>query len=338
MTTEIRGLRRTFRGRRGSADVHALDGVDLDIEPGELLVIIGPSGSGKTTLLRAIAGLEPVDSGAISIDGRDISRVPAGERDVAMVFQDGALYPHLDVLANITFGLRARRVPRADAVAAAERAAVVLGIDGLLRRRPDELSGGERQRVGLARAIVREPSLFLLDEPLASLDAQLRDQARTEIRSVQRRLERSMVVVTHDDHEAMALGDRIAVLHAGRIIQVDKPAVVYDRPATPFVARLLGRPAINLVAPETLGLRSKDGCAGVVGIRPEHLRLVAPAAGRADGRVELIEHLGSDVVAHVRVGDDDLVVRTGLGSAFSVGDEVGVEVDGDAVRYFPADA
>jgi len=333
---EVRGLRRTFRGRRGRADVHALAGVDLDVRPGELLVVVGPSGSGKTTLLRAIAGLEPVDAGSIAIDGRDVSRLPAGERDVAMLFQDPALYPHLDVLANIMFGLRARRVPRPHAVAAAERAAAILGIDDMLRRRPPELSGGERQRVALARAIVRQPSLFCLDEPLSSLDAQLRDQARQEIRAVQRRLGRSMVMVTHDDLDAMALGDRVAVLDAGRMVQVDEPAAVYDRPATPFAARLLGRPPINLVAPEALGLRCRDGAAVVVGIRPEHLVLVPPAAGRAAGRVEVVEHLGSDLVVHVRVCDEILRARVGRGSAVSIGDEVGIDVDGDNVRYFPA--
>ena len=336
MTLAVRSLHRTFRGRRGGADVHALAGADLDARPGELLVVIGPSGSGKTTLLRAIAGLEPVDAGSISINGREVTPVPAGDRDVAMVFQDGALYPHLDVLGNVTFGLRARRVPRDEATAAAKGAAAILDIDHLLERRPSELSAGERQRVALARAIVRDPALFLLDEPLANLDAQLRDHARQEIRALQRRLARAMIVVTHDHVEAMALGDRIAVLQAGRVVQIDEPAAIYDRPATPFVARLLGQPPINLVAPEVLGLRREDGSANVVGIRPEHLRLVAVSASRAVGRVEMIENLGSYLVVHLRLSDG-LLARTERERAPVVGEEIGIDFDAAAVCTFPAE-
>jgi multiple sugar transport system ATP-binding protein len=259
MSVELRGVSRTYPGRRGRDSVRALDALDLDLEDGQLVVVVGPSGSGKSTLLRSIAGLEPIDAGTVRIGGRDVTGLPAGDRKVAMVFQDSALYPHLDVEANISFGLRARGSPRTEAAARVREAAAQLSIETLLRRRPGELSGGERQRVALARAIVREPAVFLLDEPLASLDAELRAQAREEIRSVQRRLGTAMAYVTHDHVEAMSLGDRVAVLRAGKVVQVDAPTTVYDRPASPFVARMFGSPPMNVLPADLVGAAASTG-------------------------------------------------------------------------------
>lgn len=337
MTVVISGLTRAFPGHRGRPPVQALDGLDLEVRTGELLVIVGPSGSGKTTLLRAIAGLDPVDAGTIAIDGRDVTALRAGERDVAMVFQDGALYPHLDVLANITFGLRARAMPRDEAVARARDAAALLSLDSMLARRPAELSGGERQRVALARAIVREPVLFLLDEPLTSLDAELRARAREEIRSLQRRLGVAMISVTHDHLEAMSLGQRVAVMRSGHVVQVDTPTAVYDRPTSPFVARLFGSPAMNVVPAGLLGLHAGAG-PQLVGIRPERVSLLpAGTPSRARGQVTLVETLGADVVVHVRVGEHPVLVRADRAAVVAVGDDVGLAFEDGAVHRFPRD-
>ncbi len=312
--------------------MQALDGIDLDVGVGELLVIVGPSGSGKTTLLRAIAGLEPVDAGTVTIDGREVTSRPAGERNVSMVFQDAALFPHLDVLANITFGLRARRVASDEAARRARHAAELLGLDdGLLRRRPAELSGGERQRVALARAIVRQPALFLLDEPLASLDAELRGRARDETRALQRRVGVAMIHVTHDHVEAMSLGDRVAVLRAGRVVQIDRPAVVYDRPASPFVARLFGAPPMNVLPASLLG---GEHVAGTVGVRAERMSLVPSSEARLRGRVEEVDNLGADVVVQVRTDQHLVRVRVDRSSEAAIGDDVGIWFDDAAVHHF----
>ena len=301
---------------------------------GELLVIVGPSGSGKTTLLRAIAGLERLDAGTVAINGRDVTNCPAGDRNVAMVFQDGALFPHLDVLANITLGLRARRVSRDEAGRRARHAAELLALDGLLPRRPGELSGGERQRVALARAIVREPALFLLDEPLANLDTELRARAREETRSVQRRVGVAMVYVTHDHVEAMSLADRVAVLRAGRLVQIDRPATVYDRPASPFVARLFGAPPMNVLPASVLGGES-GGTA--VGIRAEHLSLAPESEARLHGRLERFEVLGADAIAHVRIDGHLVRLRVDRSLEVPIGSDVGVTFDDAAVHHFDTD-
>ncbi|HEY0640118.1 MAG TPA: ABC transporter ATP-binding protein [Pseudonocardiaceae bacterium] len=263
MSLRIVAAHKAFRARGGTR-VAALDGVDLDVRDGELLVIVGPSGSGKSTLLRAVAGLESLDAGRVLIGGRDVTGVPAGRRDVAMVFQDAALFPHLDVAANIGIGERARGTRRREVAARVREVAGTLDVEHLLRRMPAELSGGERQRVALARAMIRSPRVCLLDEPLAFVDAELRLRMRGEIRAVQRSLGVPMVHVTHDQVEAMAMGDRVAVLAAGRVLQCDTPAEVHARPATTAVARIFGPLPMNLL-PADGGI--------VVGVRPERVRV-----------------------------------------------------------------
>jgi len=280
---EVRKLVKTFDG------VNAIDGVDIETLAGEYLVLLGPSGCGKTTLLRAIAGLEQPSSGDVLIDGHVGTGVPPRVRKVAMVFQSYALYPHKSVLGNIAFPLRAARLPRADIARKARWAADLLQIGHLLDRKPRALSGGERQRVALARALVREPHVFLLDEPLSNLDAKLRATAREELKRFQEEIGTTTIYVTHDQVEAMGLGDRIAVLSAGRVRQLGPPAEVYDDPADTFVATFIGSPPMNLVP-----RRER-----LVGFRPEHL---LPATVSADlgpretvwFAVDRVEYLSGD--------------------------------------------
>lgn len=326
MTIELRGATKRYGA------VHALDGLELEVVDGELLAVMGRSGSGKTTLLRVVAGLEHLDSGTVSVAGRDVTRRPAGERDVALVFQEPALYPHLDVAANIGFGLRARRVARDEVRRRVAEAAAALEVGDLLGRRPGELSGGERQRVALARALVREPVAFLLDEPLSSLDPDLRAAARSGIRALQRRLGTTMLHVTHDPTEAMALGDRVAVLHQGRLEQVGPPHELWDTPATVGVARLFGDPPMNVIAGEVLGAD-----AAWVGVRPEDVVLCGPGEGRVAASVAAVEPLGGDVVATLDVAGSTLVARTARNDAPRPGDEVGIEVADHLVHRFDTD-
>jgi multiple sugar transport system ATP-binding protein len=294
---EVRGLVKEFAGpagrrrRRGpaAAAVRAIDGVDLSTEKGEYLVLLGPSGCGKTTLLRTIAGLEQPTEGDILIDGNVVTGLPPRARKIAMVFQSYALYPHKTVLANIVFPLRAAKVEKAERERKARWAADLLGIGHLLNRKPRQLSGGERQRVALARALVREPHVFLLDEPLSNLDAKLRASARDELKRFQQEVTTTTIYVTHDQVEAMGLGDRIAVLNAGRVRQVGKPVEVYDDPADTFVATFIGSPPMNLVP--------RDG--HLVGFRPEHLLPVAALPAGLDREVvslavDRIEYLSGD--------------------------------------------
>jgi multiple sugar transport system ATP-binding protein len=264
---ETRGLTKTFK--RGQ--VGAVQSVDLESREGEFLVLLGPSGSGKTTLLRMIAGLEEPTSGEIRIGGVVVNDMTPRQRRIAMVFQSYALYPHLSVLGNIVFPLKAQGMPRTDRDKRAQWAAGLLGIGQLLERKPRELSGGERQRVALARAIVREPSVFLLDEPLSNLDAKLRASAREELEQFQRRIGTTTLYVTHDQVEAMAMGDRVVVMNHGRVRQIGTPAEVYDDPADTFVATFLGSPPMNLVQHRNV----------TVGFRPEHFFPVSQLAGRA---------------------------------------------------------
>ncbi len=307
MSLRIDGARKVFRVRGGQ--VVALDGVDLEAKSGELLVIVGPSGSGKSTLLRAVAGLETLDSGNVVIDERDVTGVPAGRRDVAMVFQDAALFPHLGVAANIGIGERARGSRRRDTETRVREVARVLDVEDLLARMPGELSGGERQRVALARAMIRSPKVCLLDEPLASVDTELRLRMRGEIRAVQRSLGVPMVHVTHDQAEAMAMGDRVAVMAAGRVLQCDTPAAVYERPATTAVARSFGPLPMNL-------LPAAD--AVVVGVRPERVRL------ELDGVdvVVAVEPAGEECLVRVRSDGADLLARLPWADAPHAGERV----------------
>jgi multiple sugar transport system ATP-binding protein len=283
-TVETRKLRKEFTGHT------AVDGVDLTINEGEFLVLLGPSGCGKTTLLRMIAGLETQTSGDILIAGRLVNDLPPRARKIAMVFQSYALYPHLSVSKNIAFPLKAQGAPRASIAGEVERAAKMFGIERLLHRKPRQLSGGERQRVALARAMVRKPDVFLLDEPLSNLDAKLRNLARDELKHFQRRLGTTTLYVTHDQVEAMGLGDRIAVMSGGKVRQLGRPQEVYDEPADTFVAGFLGSPPMNLVP--------MDGV--LVGFRPE--QLLAPGAPASEGvgnampmrfAVERVENLGA---------------------------------------------
>jgi len=293
---------RTYPG----TDTPAVDALDLEIADGELMVLVGPSGSGKTTALRMLAGLEEVDAGAVRIGGRDVSDDPPKRRDVAMVFQNYALYPYLTVAANIGFPLRMARVPKADREARVREVAELLELTPYLERKPGQLSGGQRQRVAMGRAIVREPQVFLMDEPLSNLDAKLRVQMRADIAELQARLGVTTVYVTHDQAEAMTLGHRVAVLRSARLQQCDTPRALFDRPVNTFVAGFVGSPAMNLcrvplgddgsasfggLALALPGLRPNGRTEAIVGVRPEALEL---AAEGIEASVDVIEELGSD--------------------------------------------
>ena len=273
----------------GAEAVTAIDDVSLDIADHDFMVLLGPSGCGKSTLLRVVAGLEDPTSGDVFIGDRRVNDIEPKLRDIAMVFQSYALYPHKTVRRNIEFPLKARGVGKAERAAAADRAAAVLGLDELMRRKPGQLSGGQRQRVALARAIVRDPAVFLMDEPLSNLDAKLRGDTRAELVELHRRLESTFLYVTHDQVEAMTMATRVAIVNAGRIEQVGTPQDVYDRPATAFVAQFVGTPPMNLLPPGVLG--SRDMC---VGVRPEHLFLASE--GRLRATVRQVEHLGHEVL------------------------------------------
>ncbi len=288
----------TRRVRKHFGEVRAVDGVDLSTREGELLVLLGPSGCGKTTLLRMIAGLEMPTAGEILIGGQVVNDLPPRARKIAMVFQSYALYPHLTVFDNIAFPLRAQRVPREAIPAKVEWAASLFGIQPLLRRKPRELSGGERQRVALARALVREPAVFLFDEPLSNLDAKLRAAARDELKQFQRRIGTTTIYVTHDQVEAMGLGDRIAVMDRGKVRQVGTPEEVYEEPADTFVAGFLGSPPMNLI--------ERDD--HLIGFRPEHFlpwEVHEEERGRPlvfPFRVHRVEYLGADRLVYGVLG------------------------------------
>jgi multiple sugar transport system ATP-binding protein len=303
------------------SDVPALDTLDLDIADGELMVLVGPSGSGKTTALRMLAGLEEVDAGAVYIAGRDVSDDAPKRRDVAMVFQNYALYPYLTVADNIAFPLRVAKVSKRDRAARVREVAELLELSPFLERKPGQLSGGQRQRVAMGRAIVREPRVFLMDEPLSNLDAKLRVQMRADIAALQARLGVTTVYVTHDQAEAMTLGHRVAVLRDARLQQCDTPRVLFDRPVNTFVAGFIGSPAMNLCTfPVTdgkvaFGTVTIDAVCTrreelIVGIRPEALEL---ADEGVDARVDVVEELGLDAyvfcTAALPAGEERLVAR-----------------------------
>jgi multiple sugar transport system ATP-binding protein len=327
---EVRDLRKHFDG----GQVHAIDGVDLTAEDREYLVLLGPSGCGKTTLLRTIAGLEEPTSGEVLIDGEVVTGLPPRARKIAMVFQSYALYPHKTVLANIVFPLRAAGMPAEQRVRKARWAAELLGIEPLLNRKPRQLSGGERQRVALARALVREPHVFLLDEPLSNLDAKLRTSARDELKSFQDEIGVTTIYVTHDQVEAMGLGDRIAVLADGKVRQIGPPVEIYDDPADTFVATFIGSPPMNLVP--------RDG--HLVGFRPEHLLPVETV--RDDDRVTMplavdrVEYLSGDRHLYgtvTRIGEDTRVVArlpATVETPIVVGETHEFAVHGSRLRFF----
>ena len=319
---ELAGVRKRFGG------TPALDGVDLEAKDGELLVVVGPSGCGKSTLLRCVAGLEAVDEGTIRIGERDVTNVRPAARNVSMVFQSYALFPHLTVQENIAFGLVVREEPKhvvRERVAAASK---LVGVEAFLERRPYELSGGERQRVALARALVRRPDAYLLDEPLSNLDAGTRVEMRTELRRLHREVGSTMIHVTHDQVEAMTMGDRLAVLDAGRVRQIGTPDEVYSRPADLFVARFLGTPAINVLTVDEAAPFAPIRQGMLLAVRPEHLRL---GADGVPARVDLAEVAGSDAYVFL---DRGLVVRVPADSRPAEGAEVRVGFDREAAHLF----
>jgi sn-glycerol 3-phosphate transport system ATP-binding protein len=339
-TLALDGLRKSF------GDTQVLKQIDLSLADGEMLVIVGASGCGKSTLLRLVAGLETPTAGRILIDGRDVSRVDPSERDIAMVFQNYALYPHMSVFDNMAYGLRIRGLARADISRKVGEAAGLLGLETLLARKPRQLSGGQRQRVAMGRAIVRDPKLFLFDEPLSNLDAKLRVQMRAEIRRLQRRLGVTSLYVTHDQVEAMTLGDRLLILHEGRPAQLATPMEVFEQPADTYVAGFVGSPTMNLLPGRLVGggtavrldaglvvpLAARfAGDAVTLGVRPEHLSLGGEGLTLA---VDLIEPLGSETLVHGRSGSDVVVVK--VPGAVAGADTVTVSVQAGRVHVFDA--
>ena len=327
---ELRAVSKSFR------DQHVLRDISLLIPDGSFTILLGPSGCGKSTLLRIIAGLDSQTSGQVLIDGREVDHLPPAERDIAMVFQQYALYPHLSVRDNLAFALKMRRVPRDTIETRIAEAAQLLDIQPLLDRKPKDLSGGQRQRVAMGRAIVRKPKLFLFDEPLSNLDAQLRTSTRIELKKLQQRLRATMIYVTHDQVEAMTLGDRIVVIEGGRIHQADEPQRTYATPADPFVASFIGTPPMNLWEG---ALTAGDGHATfrshglvlslpidllpslpvpttpiTIGIRPEDIALQkTPHAIPVEAHVDLVEDLGADLILHCAIGTLKLVARANRG-------------------------
>jgi multiple sugar transport system ATP-binding protein len=354
---------RNLNKRFGAVEV--LKGIDLEVETGEFIVLVGPSGCGKSTLLAMIAGLETITSGDIVIGGRLVNHVPPKDRDIAMVFQSYALYPTMTVRQNITFGMESRRVPKDEQTKAVERVSQLLHIDGLLGRKPSQLSGGQRQRVAMGRALVRDPALFLFDEPLSNLDAKLRVEMRTEIKKLYQRIETTTIYVTHDQVEAMTLASRIAVMHQGRLQQFAEPREVYTRPANMFVAGFMGSPAMNFLPAEIvaadgrLGIALPNGSGKTVlklpadraasvgnagrrvifGVRPEHLTHHDPTrtrreVGLIEAPVEVVEPTGSETIVIVRLGEREVTARFEPDEAPTVGATVTLAVDMAKVCLF----
>jgi ABC-type sugar transport system ATPase subunit len=324
----------------------ALHGIDLEIAPGEFFALLGPSGSGKTTTLRILAGLEAPDEGRLLIDGEDVTAAEPGARDVAMVFQSYALYPHMTVYENIAFPLRMIGTAKGALDAAVRAAAATVRIDHLLGRRPGQLSGGQQQRCALARAIVRKPRLFLLDEPLSNLDAKLRLETRVELKKLQRALDVTAVYVTHDQEEAMTIADRMAVFMEGRIVQVGTPEAVYARPASVEVAAFLGNPPMNLLparleegalvvgAARFPAAAVRDGTReATLGLRPAALRL---GASGIPARVYLVEHLGDDRIVNLEAAGRALKMRTDARTRVAEGEQVHVAFDPADAHLFDA--
>ncbi len=345
----LRGLRKRYAG---GAEV--LRGIDLDIADGEFTVFVGPSGCGKSTLLRMIAGLESISEGEILIGGRDVGALDPAERGVAMVFQSYALYPHMTVEQNMGFALKMAGQCKAEVRERVGQVAEVLQINHLLQRRPRELSGGQRQRVAIGRAIVRRPAVFLFDEPLSNLDASLRVQMRIELSRLHKELGTTMIYVTHDQVEAMTLGDRIAIFNGGQVEQVGAPLELFERPRSPFVAGFLGSPRMNLLPVQAsaapgggsllaLGagsLRVPHAAHGALtlGVRPDHIALAAPGSGLR-ARIELVEHLGDAVIAHASLGAGlpSLTLRLAPEQIRpAAGDAVGLLIQAERVHLFDA--
>ncbi|AJY47745.1 ABC transporter ATP-binding protein [Martelella endophytica] len=316
--------------RKSFGALEVIKGVNLTIEAGEFCVFVGPSGCGKSTLLRMIAGLEEVTSGTIEIAGEDVTYAEPSKRGIAMVFQSYALYPHLTVAENIGFGLSLAHTPKAEIKRRVEAVAKVLQLEALLERKPKALSGGQRQRVAIGRAIIRDPHVFLFDEPLSNLDAALRAQMRIELTDLHAKLGNTMIYVTHDQVEAMTMADRIVVLNGGRVEQVGTPMELYDSPATPFVAGFIGSPRMNLFEGE---VAERMGC-GTYGVRPEHIVLERDA-GLWKGTVRHLERLGADTIVHLEAeGVGPLVARAAGDTNLAQGDTVYASpMEGREYRY-----
>ena len=323
----LRDVRKSFGG------TEVIHGVSIDIEDREFIVIVGPSGCGKSTLLRMVAGLEDVTAGEVAIGGRVVNALEPRERDIAMVFQNYALYPHMSVFDNMAYGLKIARVPRAEIRERVATAARMLELEPFLARRPRELSGGQRQRVAMGRAIVRNPAAFLFDEPLSNLDAKLRVQMRIEIRALQRQLGTTSLYVTHDQVEAMTLADRMLVMNAGVAEQIGPPLEVYERPASIFVAGFIGSPPMNFLPTGTF-----PGAPGnaTVGLRPEHLALAPSGEGAMTAEVRLAESLGAETLVHLALPDGTEVIarREGTAETPSPGSEVGLACEPRHLHFF----
>jgi multiple sugar transport system ATP-binding protein len=331
---------------------HAIKSVDLSIEKGEFVVFVGPSGCGKSTLLRMIAGLTPIDGGSLVLDGRDITKLASSKRDLAMVFQSYALYPHMSVRDNMSFALRLAHVDKKTIDEKVERAAKILNLSTYLDRTPRELSGGQRQRVAIGRAIVRAPKVFLFDEPLSNLDAALRGQTRVEIAKLHRDLGATTIYVTHDQVEAMTLADRVVVLRDGQVEQEGSPLALYDRPANRFVAQFIGMPQMNIVETKVLpalaeaaGVSAAAASDGYVGIRPENVVVRPAGAARLAGQVELVESLGADTLIYANVGGGTTGTRSGVQivarqsqrTELQPGDPVGLDIVPASFHLFDRD-
>jgi multiple sugar transport system ATP-binding protein len=333
---QLRGVEKFFGEHR------AIKGIDLDINKNEFIVFVGPSGCGKSTLLRMIAGLETTDGGTLHVDGKDITHLPSSQRELAMVFQSYALYPHMTVFDNMSFALKLAKVAPDEIKRKVEAAADKLNLTAYLQRTPKELSGGQRQRVAIGRAIVRAPKIFLFDEPLSNLDAALRGQTRVEIHKLHRALGVTTIYVTHDQVEAMTLADRVVVLRDGAIEQVGAPLELYDKPANQFVAQFIGMPSMNIVkaaqlsqfgalAGQAAGRVPKDG---LIGVRPEGVRVLPVGSAGVPGKVELIEALGADTLIHVDVMGTQMISRQAERTTLQIGDPVTLEFDLNTLHCF----
>jgi len=334
--------------RKNYGQVEVLHGIDVDIDDGQFVVLVGPSGCGKSTLLRMIAGLEGITGGTIQIGERVVNNLPPAKRDIAMVFQNYALYPHKSVAANMGFALKMQDMPKAEIDERVNRAADILGLQPYLKRYPRELSGGQRQRVAMGRAIVRDPQVFLFDEPLSNLDAKLRVQMRSEIRELHQRLKTTTVYVTHDQIEAMTMADKIVVMRDGHVEQVGAPLELYDKPANTFVAGFIGSPSMNLINGKIDGSKfvsngmhfdisetanGHDGKAVTVGLRPEHLTL---ADNGFEAKVAIVEPTGSETHLVSRVGDQEIVSIVRERHQFSVGQSITLRPDPSTIHLFDA--
>lgn len=333
--------------------VTALSGVNLDVNQGEFCVLLGPSGCGKSTLLNIIAGLIPQDEGTVLLDDNPVDMLAPRERDVAMVFQSYALYPHMTVAQNLGFGLRMRKIPKERIIKQILEASRLLGIEDLLNRKPSELSGGQRQRVAMGRALVRRPRVFLMDEPLSNLDARLRARVRVELKQLHNHIRSTILYVTHDQVEAMTLGDRVVVMREGEVRQIDRPEEIYARPSDTFVATFIGSPEMNLYQGSLLKKDSRTYFQGAgfsfdlgelyveveggeveVGIRPEDLDIGESGVPVLMSKIEMISNVGSESYIHARIGREKITVRDAGGTNFKQGEEIPLRIDPNRVHIF----